>query len=691
MLTILKKSILTKVVGYCLFFALLPAAVVGYLSFSGASKGLQEAQLEKLGAARDLAAKNILDYLETAVTNSKFLAGGDSVQEAFELFSFYATARESQNVAIQLEVDSDKYLRIVEKIDPLLKRWVSLYEPVEAHHDLLAVVGSETGHVSYSVKRGKDFNVDLKTGSLKDRVLAKLFDRVGQTQKPAVSDFSFYEPIAGPAAFVGVPVIKEGKGFLGMLALRIGPEKIDSLMAQTAAIGKTGNAFIVGQDLLMRSNARGVSGAIMKTKVDTTASRDAIAGKKGIGEIGGNRGQEVLTAWSPVGLKSQASLASNFDWGIIVNVDAEEAFAPVSSLGRWILLLVPATGLLVGLVGITLMRPLTRIITDLAARVRQLSAGDLTVQMPETKRSDEVGFLITELRNLVETMRSRLRQVSEGINVISTSTAGISSTVSELTQNVAMTSSSVAETVTTVEQVKQAALMASETAKEVARSSHRAVEVSQEGRQATEVTIDRMGLIKLQMQSIAETVVMLSEHSESIEKIIETVKDLAHQSNLLAVNASIEAARAGEQGKGFAVVAHEIKNLSDQSDEATAQVRTLLMDTRTRISAVVSAAEHGSQAVEAGVQQSNRAGEAIHSLAETVARAAQAARMIEATSEQQTAGVSQVAQAMANIEAATHQNSSGMEHIQDATKRLDLLASQLERLIGFYVLEKKGS
>jgi methyl-accepting chemotaxis protein len=93
--------------------------------------------------------------------------------------------------------------------------------------------------------------------------------------------------------------------------------------------------------------------------------------------------------------------------------------------------------------------------------------------------------------------------------------------------------------------------------------------------------------------------------------------------------------------------------------------------------------------VEAGVEQSNRAGEAIQVLSETVSRAAQAARMIEATGEQQTAGVSQVAQAMMNIESATQQNSSGMEHIQEATKRLDQLASQLERLVGVYTIDKK--
>ncbi|MBI5250240.1 MAG: methyl-accepting chemotaxis protein [Desulfomonile tiedjei] len=690
MLNILRRSLMNKVVVFCLFFSLIPAALVGYFSFTRASAALQEAQLEKLEAARDLAAKNVADYLSATVNDLVFLAGSNSVQEAYEILSFYAEAQESQNEALQLEIDTDKYSRIVEKIDPLFKRWIALYEPSEAHHDLLAVVGSGIGHVSYSVKRAKDFNVDIKTGSLRDSILAGLFDKVSKTQKPTMSDFGYYEPISGPAAFVGVPVLKDGKKFLGMLALRIGPEKIDSLMSLTADIGRTGNAFIVGEDLLMRSNARGTTDAIMKQKVDSRASREAVGAKKGIGQIEGTRGQQVLTAWSPVGLKNLASLAPGFDWGIVVNIDAEEAFSPITALGRWVLVIVPAIGLFVGLIAFTLVRPVTRVITEIAGKVRELSAGDMTTEMPQTKRTDELGSLVFELRNLVKAMRSRLRQVLEATNVLSTSAAGISATVSELAQNIAMTSSSVAQTVATVEEVKQAALMASDTAKDVARSSHRAVEVSQDGRQATEVTIDRMGLIRVQMQSIAETVVMLSEHSESIEKIIETVKDLANQSNLLAVNASIEAARAGEQGKGFAVVAHEIKNLSEQSDEATSQVRSLLMDTRNRISAVVLAAEQGTKAVEGGVQESNRAGESIQTLAETVSRAAQAARMIEATSEQQTAGVSQVAQAMANIESATRQNSAGMEHIHEATKKLDQLAAQLESLLGIYVLEKKA-
>ena len=118
------------------------------------------------------------------------------------------------------------------------------------------------------------------------------------------------------------------------------------------------------------------------------------------------------------------------------------------------------------------------------------------------------------------------------------------------------------------------------------------------------------------MESIGETVVRLSQHSQSIEQIISTVQDIADQSNLLAVNASIEAARAGERGKGFAVVAHEIKSLADQSREATAQVREILEEIRKWISAVVMATEQGAKAVTSGLDQAASAGESIKVLAE---------------------------------------------------------------------------
>src|SRR5205823_2563408 len=137
-----------------------------------------------------------------------------------------------------------------------------------------------------------------------------------------------------------------------------------------------------------------------------------------------------------------------------------------------------------------------------------------------------------------------------------------------------------------------------------------------------------MQRIRNQMTSIAESMMRLSEQSQTIGEIVAAVEDLSEQSNLLAVNAAIEAATAKEHGKGFAVVADEIKHLADQSKEATKQVRTILRDIQKATAAAVLATEEGTKSVEAGVAQSAQAGESIVALVERIDEAAQAATQI---------------------------------------------------------------
>jgi methyl-accepting chemotaxis protein len=147
-----------------------------------------------------------------------------------------------------------------------------------------------------------------------------------------------------------------------------------------------------------------------------------------------------------------------------------------------------------------------------------------------------------------------------------------------------------------------------------------------------------MNKIREQMETVAESIVGLSDQSLAIGEIIATVNDLAEQSNLLAVNAAIEAAKAGEHGKGFAVVAQEVKSLAEQSKLATAQVRTILNDIQKATNAAVMATEQGSKAVEAGERQSNEAGEAIRSLADSISESAAASTLITSSSQQQMVG-----------------------------------------------------
>jgi methyl-accepting chemotaxis protein len=323
---------------------------------------------------------------------------------------------------------------------------------------------------------------------------------------------------------------------------------------------------------------------------------------------------------------------------------------------------------------------IARPLTDAVRAAEGISAGDLSRTL-KSGGSDEIGRLAHAFNQMVGYLRDQTSRTADGIGVLASSAAEISATVSELAASSSKTSSAVAETTTTVEQVKQAAKVSSEKARKVAETAQQSVQITETGKQATEDTLGKMHLIREQMESIGETVVRMSEHSQAIEEIIATVQDLADQSNLLAVNASIEAARAGDQGKGFAVVAHEIKTLADQSKNATEQVRSILQDTRKWVSAVVMATEQGGKAVQAGVTQSASAGEAIQSLSSNVAASFQAASLIQTHTEQQFLGIEQVSTAMANIEEAMNENVASTSQLEVAARRIEQLGVDLKELV----------
>ncbi|MFH0821711.1 MAG: CHASE3 domain-containing protein [Pseudomonadota bacterium] len=326
------------------------------------------------------------------------------------------------------------------------------------------------------------------------------------------------------------------------------------------------------------------------------------------------------------------------------------------------------------LIAIVLSGRIVRPLFKAVSLAESIGEGDLSRTI-EVNTRDEVGKLCKALNSMVENLRSQINRVMLAVDVLVSESAEVAATVAQVAASTAQTSSALTELTTTVEEVKGSARVASDMAKGVAKSARESVQVAEAGKKFTENTIEKMNLIKDQMESIGETVVRLSEHSRQIGAIIATVQDIADQSNLLAVNASIEAARAGDQGKGFAVVAQEIKSLADQSRQATEQVRTILEDTGKWVSAVVMATEQGSKAVQSGVEQSVRSGEVIGTLSGGVVSSSQSASVIQTASEQQSVGVEQVSDAMVTIEQA-------MRRISDSTGQLEAAAQKLSELGG---------
>ncbi len=306
--------------------------------------------------------------------------------------------------------------------------------------------------------------------------------------------------------------------------------------------------------------------------------------------------------------------------------------------------------------------------------------------------SGEFGFMI---QSFIKEISKQLQQEKElielveevkaTINVLATSSSQILAATTQVASGTAETATAINETSTTVEEVQQASKQSAQKAKNVVDSAQKVVQVFEDGKKSVEETISGMNKIRTQMDSIAQTIVRLSEQSQSIGGIIASVTDIADQSNLLAVNAAIEAAKAGEQGKGFAVVAQEIKNMAEQSKQATLQVRDILNDIQKATSAAVMATEQGTKAVEAGEQQSMQAGEAIRILAQSSNEAVQAATQIVASIQQQVIGMEQISVAMQNINQAGTETAASMVQTEKSAKSLHELGQKLKDLV-----EQKG-
>ena len=453
---------------------------------------------------------------------------------------------------------------------------------------------------------------------------------------------------------------------------------------------------------------------IMKEAIEAQQARGTEAGQQWVETGQGKAGMDAIR------VKVAEMEQSEHD---LLSARAEEAQSTASTTRRIILGCTLGAFVCSCLAGFFIARSISVPLKQITRAAELMSVGDVDVEIPTKSRSDEVGVLAqtfammtASLRRMaeiagkiaegdlrvkiepqsakdklgnafalmVQNLQRTTLQMREGINVLSSSASQISTSTTQLAAGAVETATAVSQATTTVEEVRQAAQVSSQKARAVSDNAMNMTQISQGGAKSTEETISGIGRIRVQMETIADTTVRLSDQTQAISQIVATVEDLAAQSNLLAVNASIEAAKAGEQGRGFAVVAQEVRTLAEQSKQATGQVRTILGDIQTATSAAVMATEQGSKAVDAGVKQSAIAGKSIQTLSDTIAEAAQAATQIAASSQQQLIGVDQVASAMESVKEASGQNADSAKQLEAAVHNLKELGQKLRSSVDMY-------
>ncbi len=335
-------------------------------------------------------------------------------------------------------------------------------------------------------------------------------------------------------------------------------------------------------------------------------------------------------------------------------------------------------------------RYLQATVQEYVQHMAEVGRGNLATRLPldgDGRKGDNPLIVLGhQLNETTASLQDMITQIREAATNLGSAAAEILAATSQQASGANEQSAAISQTTTTVDEVKTISEQATQRAQEVVDASQRTVEVSHSGQQAVENTIQSMTHIKEQVESIAENILALSEQTQQIGEIIASVNDISAQSNILALNASVEAARAGEHGKGFAVVAVEVRNLAEQSRQATAQVRAILSDIQNGINGTVMSTEEGTKVVDQGVQLATQAQETIGQLTGVIEESAQASMQVMAGGRQQASGVEQIAVAMQNINQATLQSLTSTRQAEKAAQELNSLARSLAEIVEQYRL-----
>lgn len=317
--------------------------------------------------------------------------------------------------------------------------------------------------------------------------------------------------------------------------------------------------------------------------------------------------------------------------------------------------------------------------------MRAFSGGDLT-QKVAVSGKDEFAWIAYEFD-------SARKSVAKTITALAGNTTQLAAAAEELSAITEQSSSGVLRQNAETEQVAAAMNQMSATVVEVARYAADAASAAQEadreakdGNGVVRASINSITTLAHEVERTAAVIAKLKDDSLSIGAVLDVIRDIADQTNLLALNAAIEAARAGEQGRGFAVVADEVRSLASRTQQSTQEIQGMIERLQAGANEAVVVMQEGRRSAESSVGQAGEAGGSLERITKMAERIKGMNEQISSAADQQSQAAEEINRSVVNISQIGAQTASGATQIAQASDDLARLAGQLQELVNRFQL-----
>lgn len=349
--------------------------------------------------------------------------------------------------------------------------------------------------------------------------------------------------------------------------------------------------------------------------------------------------------------------------------------------GKMQMIAVSFVALLLGsFTALLLTRSITRPIGRAVEIAERVAEGDLTSRI-EVESNDEIGKLMQALRTMNGNLGNLIRSARENSKGVLDAACELSTAASQVEASSRSQSEAASSMAAAVEEMTVSVSQISDHAGNAEKISTESGSLSEEGSRVIGEMIAKMGDISSTVNASSAIMEELGQQSEQIADIVNMIKEIAEQTNLLALNAAIEAARAGEQGRGFAVVADEVRKLAERTSNSTLEISSVIEKVKGGIVSVMESMREGVDQVDQGMRQAGQTSEAIGRINDGSRKVVGTVNDIGSALREQSMANNEIAVSVEKIAQMIEENNAAVEETARTARNLEQLASNLQEVV----------